>query len=144
MAIGLALLLAAGEAAAHRDQERVKLDWKRDPKARRIRSMRARRPRLRCRRELAATPAPSQRATQGGVDAEATRAADEMAAEAVRTWGWREYWRAGFARGVGAALDDPRTGAWDHEAGLRWAIGSQVRALGDHFANEGRRRDRRR
>jgi hypothetical protein len=47
-----------------------------------------------------------------------------------------QYWRAGFARG-GAALDDPRLGAWDHGQGMRMGrTDPRVRPLGDHLANE--------
>jgi hypothetical protein len=140
VAVGLALLLAGGDAAAHETKDRVKLDWKRDPKSAAHPVDTSPPPAPAIPQELAATPAPRPQPAQvggTGVEAEATRAADEMAAEAVRTWGWREYWRVGFARGVGAALDDPRTGTWDHEAGLRFGRSDpRVRALGDHFANE--------
>jgi hypothetical protein len=71
------------------------------------------------------------------VDALAVRAGEEMAGEAVRVWGRREYWRAGFARGVSSALADTRVGAWDREQGLRSGrADSRARALGDHLANE--------
>jgi hypothetical protein len=71
------------------------------------------------------------------IDSLAMRAGEEMAQEAARDWGWREYWRAGFARGVDAALDDPRLGAWDHEQGTRLGRSDpRVRPLGDHLAQE--------
>jgi hypothetical protein len=50
----------------------------------------------------------------------AARAADEMAAEAVRVWGFRQYWRAGFAQGVDQAMHDPRVAASEHAEGLRF------------------------
>src|SRR5262245_18010737 len=50
----------------------------------------------------------------------AARAADEMASEAVRVWGFRQYWRAGFAQGVDQAMHDPRVAASEHAEGLRY------------------------
>jgi hypothetical protein len=50
----------------------------------------------------------------------AARAADEMASEAVRVWGFREYWRAGFAQGFEQAMDDPRVPASEHAEGFRY------------------------
>jgi hypothetical protein len=71
------------------------------------------------------------------IDGLAARAGEEMAQEAARDWGWREYWRAGFARGLDAALDDPHLGSWDHEQGLRFGRSDpRVRPLGDHLAKE--------
>jgi hypothetical protein len=50
----------------------------------------------------------------------AARAADEMATEAVRVWGFRQYWRAGFANGFDQAMHDPRVAASEHAEGLRY------------------------
>ena len=46
-----------------------------------------------------------------------SRAGEEMAQEARARLGLARYWRAGFARGVDAALDDPRLGAVGSRAG---------------------------
>jgi hypothetical protein len=60
-----------------------------------------------------------------------------MAREAAEVWGRRECWRAGFARGVSEALDDPRLGEWDRQNGMKSGRSDpRVRALGDHFAKE--------
>jgi len=50
----------------------------------------------------------------------AARAAGEMAAEAVRVWGFRAYWRAGFAHGLDQAMDDPRVASSEHAEGFRY------------------------
>lgn len=143
--------LAAGAAAGKGVKEpgkRVPLDWKRDPK-------------IAARRAEPAAPAPpelpselrivpggagpiaelSRTARPPGQSADvyglAMRAGEDMAHEAGQVWGWREYWRAGFARGVNLALEDPRLGAWDHEEGLRFGrFDPRARALGDQLANE--------
>ena len=148
---------AAGAANAHETKERVAVDWKRDPKtaARRAETAAPAAPELPA--ELVVAPAPAA-ASPGGsprvepsrigrppgppgpgsdVDATARRAGEEAAREAVRTAGYREYWRAGFARGVDTALNDPRVGRWDYEEGRRFGRSDpRVRALGDHLANE--------
>jgi len=127
---------------------RVPLDWKRDPKsaARRAEPAAPAAPELPS--ELLIVPggagpsaAPSRTARPPGqgseVDGLAMRAGEDLAHEAARLWGWREYWRAGFARGVAVALEDPRLGAWDHEEGMRFGRSDpRARALGDQLANE--------
>jgi len=85
--------------------------------------------------ELSRTARPSSHGAD--VEALAMRAGEEMAREAARVWGWREYWRAGFARGVNVALEDPRLGAWDRQAGLRYGRSDpRARALGERLAHD--------
>jgi hypothetical protein len=147
LVVGLPAGAAAGQVAGE-SKKRVPLDWKRDPK---VGSPRAEpvvptAPELPS--ELLIVPGgagpsaePSRTARPPGqgsdVDGLAMRAGDDMAHEAARLWGWREYWRAGFARGVNVALEDPRLGAWDHEEGMRFGrFDPRARALGDQLANE--------
>jgi hypothetical protein len=138
----------SGAVAASAPDERVPLEWKRDPKA----AMRRGKPVAPAPPE----PPPEIVAGPGGagssaesfrtahppgnssdVDGLAARAGAEMAHEAARVWGRRENWRAGFARGVNAALDDPRLGAWDHDEGMRFGRSDpRARALGDRLASE--------
>lgn len=132
-------MLATGGAAAHEAQDRVKLEWKRDPKSVRQEGEASPPEAPAVPQDLVPAPPAVQaaRTAAGDVDAAATRAAQETASELMRGSGWREYWRAGFARGVTVALDDPRIGAWDHEAGLRFGHSDpRVRPLGDHLAHE--------
>jgi len=85
--------------------------------------------------ELSRTPRPPGQGAE--VETLAMRAGDDMAREAARVWGWREYWRAGFARGVKVALEDQRLGAWDRREGLRYGRSDpRARALGERLADE--------
>ncbi len=141
--------LAVGSSLfAHEPRERVPMDWKRDPQVA-VRHSDAAAPQAPSLPSELAVPPPGEgthaepsraaRPTAPGdsVEDAALKAGDEMAREAGRVWGWREYWRAGFARGVTAALDDPRLGAWDREEGLRFGRADRrVRPLGDHLAKE--------
>jgi hypothetical protein len=141
-------LFGGAGTAARESKDRVATDWKRDPKAavRRAEATPPAAPDLPP--ELAIAPAaaaPGVAASHEGrppgpgpdSDGLAMRAGEEMAQEAARVWGWREYWRAGFARGVTEALDDPGLGAWDHEEGMRFGRSDpRVRVLGDRLANE--------
>ncbi len=127
---------------------RVPLEWKRDPKAASPRAEPAAPVAPELPAELLIVPGgagpaaelsrPARPPGHGtDVDGLAMRAGDDMAREAARFWGWREYWRAGFARGVTVALVDPRLGAWDHQEGLRFGrFDPRARALGDRLANE--------
>ncbi|MFN7967001.1 MAG: hypothetical protein U0V87_15070 [Acidobacteriota bacterium] len=47
-------------------------------------------------------------------------AGEKMALESARERGWRQYWRAGFHRGLREALDDSRSATWDRNEGLRY------------------------
>jgi len=126
----------------------VPLEWKRDPKAASPRVEPAAPAAPEIPAELLVVPGGAGRAVeqsrtarppgQGAeVDALAMRAGEDMAREAARVWGWREYWRAGFARGVNVALEDPRLGAWDRQEGRRFGRSDpRARALGDRLANE--------
>jgi len=141
-------LFGGAGAAAHESKDRVAIEWKRDPKTavRRAEAAPPAAPDLPP--DIAIPPAaaapgvePSRAERPPGpgrdIDGVAMRAGEDMAHEAARVWGWRECWRAGFARGVTEALDDPRLGAWDHEEGMRFGRSDpRVRALGDHIANE--------
>ena len=122
-----------GLAKGH-DKERqrpapVDLDWKRDAKARGPKGdapvpstpavpedikvvvvVTPRTPRVAVPRGTAADSIPDR----------AARAADEMAAEAVRVWGFRQYWRAGFAQGFDQSMHDPRVAASERAEGLRY------------------------
>ena len=81
-------------------------------------------------------------ARSGDLDELARRAADETAAEAARTWAWREYWHAGFARGVSQALADPRVGSWDRNEGFRFGrLDPDARAMGERLAADAARQD---
>ena len=144
----IAGLFGGAEIAAHEAKERVAIEWRRDPKAAVRRTEAAPPAAPEPPPELAIAPAqgaPGVEASRARrppgsvptIDGLAMRAGEEMAQEAARVWGWREYWRAGFARGVDAALDDPRLGARDHEEGMRFGRSDpRVRALGDHLASE--------
>jgi hypothetical protein len=137
-----------GAAAASEPRERVPLEWKRDPKAavRRAKPVAPAAPELPP--EIVVVPGGAGRNAESvrsahppdngsPVDGLAVREGAEMAREAARVWGWRESWRAGFARGVIAALDDPRLSAWDHDEGVRSGRSDpQARALGDRLAND--------
>ncbi len=126
----------------------VPLEWKRDPKAAspRVEPAAPAAPELPAElriapggaaptAELSRTARPPGHGTD--LDGLARRAGDDMAREAAGIWGWREYWRAGFARGVNVALADPRLGAWDRQEGLRFGrFDPRARALGDRLANE--------
>ena len=141
-------LFGGAGAAAHESKDRVATEWKRDPKTavRRAEAVPPAAPDLPP--ELAIPPgaaAPGVEPSRAGrppgpgrdIDGLAMRAGEDMAHEAARVWGWREYWRAGFARGVTEALDDPRLGAWDREEGMRFGRSDpRARVLGDHLANE--------
>jgi hypothetical protein len=146
-------VFCGGAAVAHEARERVAIEWKRDPRATAHRTEAAPPVAPDPPPELAVAPEgptenvepsrvePSRagRPTGGGsiIDDLAVRAGEEMAQEAARVWGWREYWRAGFARGLDAALDDSRLGSWDHEQGLRFGRSDpRVRPLGEHLATE--------
>ena len=127
---------------------RVPLEWKRDPKAAspRVEPATPAAPELPAELQIAPggagpTAELSRNARPPGhgteVDGLAMLAGDEMAREAARVWGWREYWRAGFARGVTEALADPRLGAWDRQEGLRFGrFDPRARAVGDQLARE--------
>jgi hypothetical protein len=144
----VAALCGRADVAAHEAKERIAIEWKRDPKAapRRMEAAPPAAPDPPS--DLAvAPPLPAERVepSRAGrapgsgsmIDGLAVRAGEEMAQEAARAWGWREHWRAGFARGVDAALDDPRLGAGDHEDGTRSGRSDpRVRPLGDHLAKE--------
>jgi hypothetical protein len=141
-------LLAGVKAVAHETKDRVAIEWKRDPKVATRHPEAAPPEAPEPPSELAITgeaASPRVEASRSGpppvggsmIEELAMRAGEEMAREAARDWGWREYWRAGFARGVDAALDDPRLGAWDHEQGMRLGrTDPRVRPLGDHLATE--------
>lgn len=142
-------LFGGAGTAAREAKDRVATEWKRDPKAAVRRAPVAAPAAPELPPELAIAPAaaaaprvaPSRRGRPPGqgqdVDGLAMRAGEDMAQEAARVWGWREYWRAGFARGVTAAQDDPRLGAWDREEGLRFGRSDpRARALGDRLAND--------
>lgn len=138
VAFGLVVFLAGGCAAAEETKDQVQMDWKRDPKSVRpqIESAPPAAPALP--QDLAVTPGPVVESARTGLpdlDAAAVRAAGEMAREAVRTVGWREYWRAGFARGVTVALDDQRLGAADHDAGALFGRSDpRAKSLGERLA----------
>ena len=140
VALGLAVFLATGGAAAEEAKERVNLDWKRDPQSARPKMEMAPPAAPALPQELAVAPAPAvqpARTAVPDIDAAAARAAEEMAREAVRTWGWREYWRTGFARGLSVALDDRRLGAADHDAGVLFGRSDpRVKPLGERLAWE--------
>lgn len=147
--VALASVLSGRAAAAHESKDRVKVDWKRDPKVAK-RSAEAPAPAPpEVPTDLAVAPATTQaqprvepsRIAQrpGEIDPDdvASRAGEEAAREAARVFGFREYWRAGFGRGVNAALSDSRVGRWDHAEGMRFGrFDPGVRVLGDHLANE--------
>ncbi len=140
VAFGCAVLLAGGAVAAEEAKDQVTLDWKRDPKLARKPVDAGPPPASEPPQELAAPPSAAvqpARTVVPTIDAAASRAANEMASEAARTWGRREYWRAGFARGVTAALDDKRLGAADHAAGE--SVGRadpRAKPLGERLAKE--------
>lgn len=137
--LGVAVVVAASLAAAdpgnglakghQKQRERmapIELDWKRD-KARKTRDdgpapaapeipddirvvvVKAHRPRV-------AVPV----RTAETLEARASRTAVDMAGEAVRVWGFRQYWRAGFARGYDNAMNDPRVHASERAEGFRY------------------------
>ncbi len=144
----IAGVLGGTAALAKNEKERVAIDWKRDPKVlvRRAPAHAPEAPELPPELAVALAKAgPHVEAShvpgppRPGFELEdlARRAGFEIALEAAREWGWREYWRAGFARGVAAALDDPRLGAWDREEGHRFGrFDPRARVLGDRLANE--------
>jgi len=149
--IALASALSGRAAAAHESKDRVKVDWKRDPKVsnRSAEAPAPAPPELPADLAPGTAPAttqapphvePSRIARRPGEidpDEVASRAGEDAAREAARVYGFREYWRAGFGRGVNAALNDSRVGRWDHAEGVRFGrIDPGVRALGDHLANE--------
>lgn len=135
-------------AAAHESRERVPIDWKRAVRAAQRRGVAPAPPIpelppeltiARAGTALHVVPGPAGRRPGLVFESQALaiRAGEEMAREAMRVWGWHEYWRAGFARGISAALDDPRVGVWDRGEGMRAGRSDpRVRPLGDHFANE--------
>lgn len=146
--LAMAGMPSAIAAQAGTEKERVAIEWKRDPKVP-LRHDAARAPEApELPSDLAVSPAaaePHVEAMRGpepprpgdGLQDLARRAGVEIALEAAREWGWREYWRAGFARGVRAALDDSRLGAWDHNEGLRFGRSDpRARVLGDRLASE--------
>jgi len=139
--------LASGAVSAHEARDRVAIDWKRDAKAagRRVEAPVPAAPELPQELAIATAPAAHVAASRvpgppGGrpdLDPQASRAGEEAAREASRVYGFREYWRAGFARGLDAALDDPRLGGWDREEGRRFGRSDpRARELGDHIARE--------
>jgi hypothetical protein len=141
-------LCAGARALAHDTRDRIAIEWRRDPTAA-VHHPEAAPPEapeppseLAVAGEAASPRVEASRSARppvGGsmIEGLAMRAGEEMAQEAARDWGWREYWRAGFARGIDAALDDRRLGAPDHERGLRMGRSDpRVRPLGDHLAKE--------
>lgn len=66
-----------------------------------------------------------------------TQSGENMALEAVRVWGWRQYWRAGFGRGMHEALADPRPVAWGRADGLRSGrLDLRAQAIGGQMAQD--------
>jgi hypothetical protein len=140
-ALALAVLVelaAALTAQAHELRERVPMDWRHDAQRTRGRDGAAPPPPPEPPPQLAISrPAERPDDRRTGHELVAYRAGEGMAHEAAEVWGRRECWRAGFARGVDGALDDPRVGARDHEDGLKSGRSDpRVRALGEHFAKE--------
>ena len=147
-------LLGGVSMGANEPRDRVAVPWKHDPKvaARRVEAAPPQAPEIPAELGIApggaasARPQPTRpgsppvrRPPDAGFDVDglAVRAAREMAQESARVWGWREYWRAGFARGVGEALEDQHLGAWEHDEGLRFGRSEpRVRELGDRLARE--------
>lgn len=135
-------------ASAHDTKDRVLLDWKRDPKSapRRVDAPVPAPPEVppelqpptgAPQVEASRVAPPPGTASMPAYAAAAARAGEEAAREASQSSGFREYWRAGFSRGIDAALEDPRLGAWDREEGRRAGRRDpRVRTLGDHLANE--------
>jgi len=148
--IGSAVILIvslAGAAAPERERSRVPLEFKRDPRATAQRS------------EIAAPQAPDvpddiklpartapktasarvARPSGSLVDVEglAEIAGERTALEAVHEWGWRQYWRAGFHRGLRDAMRDPRPGGWDWSEGFRYGrLDPRALALGGEIAQQ--------
>jgi len=119
--------LAKGHEKQRERMAPVELEWKRD-KARKVRDegpapavpdlpddIRVAVPRRDVPRVAVRRPAPADTLPD-----RASRAAAEMASEAVRVWGFRQYWRAGFARGYDQAMNDPRIPAAERAEGFRY------------------------
>jgi hypothetical protein len=147
LAAAIALAVASTLHAAAEPKNRVAVDFKRDPKVAihredapppsvpdmpgelRVPTPRADAPRV----EASRAPVPPGGAPD--VDGLAVKAADEVAIEAARVWGWRQYWRAGFGRGARAALNDDRLGGWDRAEGFRFGrFDPRARELGESIA----------
>ena len=143
----IALAVASTLPAAAESKDRVAVEFKRDPKVAvhredappppapdmpgelRVPAPRADAPRV----EASRSPVPP--GTAPDVDGLAVKAADEVAIEAARVWGWRQYWRAGFGRGARAALNDARLGGWDRAEGFRFGrLDPRARDLGESIA----------
>jgi hypothetical protein len=91
---------------------------------------------------VAASKAQAQRrAVPKGAPADPERlgagAGEAMAIEAAREWGWRQYWRAGFQRGMRDALDDSRPGRWNSNEGYRYgSLDPRAPSLGRELAED--------
>lgn len=147
LVISLSVSLLVSPIASS-ESDRVELDWKRDPNAAPPRGEVSAPAAPELPSEMTVAPAantpptsatPERRPATSPDDIEslAARAGENAAIEAARERGWRQYWRAGFVRGVATALDDPRLGAWDREEGRRYGR-RDLRAgvLGAGLANE--------
>jgi hypothetical protein len=137
--LAIAGLVVGRAAIADPPDKRVPLDWKRDPAASKRRAVPAPPPAPERFEPPDAEPSRSARpsGTVSDVDQLATRAADEIAIEAARSWAPRTNWQKGFKRGITVALDDPNLSAWDHEEGVRFGRSDpRARALGDRLAND--------
>lgn len=129
------------------ERPRVALDYQRDPKAARRGDVSPQQvpdvpddlkvaPPVAASRSAA--PGPAVRAGKTlDIEGLGTQSGEKMATEAAREWGWRQYWRAGFHRGMRDALSDPRPGTWDHEEGLRYGrLDPRAFALGGEIARD--------
>ena len=153
--VGSAVLIAgtlvAAAPAEKPQRARLPLEFKRDPRAAAPRT------------EIAAPQAPDvpddiklparaastttqaarvARPSGSRVDVEglADAAGEKMALEAAHEWGWRQYWRAGFHRGLREAMRDPRPGGWDRAEGFRYGrLDPRAIALGGELAHEAAR-----
>src|SRR5262245_680328 len=121
--------LAKGHDKQRQRPQPVDLDWKRDAKATRGPKDEAPEPSTPAVPEdikiiVVVQGAPRVAVPRGtatdAIPDRAARAADEMASEAVRVWGFRQCWRAGFAQGMDRAMSDPRVAASEHAEGLRY------------------------
>jgi len=155
--MGIAVVwLAVTAATAAPESKRIAVEYKRDPKARAQSQDDAARAipdvpdDLKVAPKVAASKATSKAATTGRrtvpggspADPESLGSAsgDKMAIEAAREWGWRQYWRAGFHRGLRDALSDPHPGTWERGEGFRYGrLDPAALALGGEIAQDAAR-----
>lgn len=144
----IACAICGSGALGQNDKDRVAMEWKRDPKVVGSRPDAGAPAPPDLPSDLAIAPAAAAQRDEasrlrrpGGAGHDvvdlAMQAAEEVALEAAHEWGWRQYWRAGFARGVHAAIGNDRLGAWDYQEGLRFGrLDPRARVLGDRIAND--------